>query len=125
MMKSGLLNLTIVIFLIALTACGSKDTQTTGSPSGSSDAPAQQLTLIATKFKFDQTEYRVKKGEPVKITLENKDGTHGVEIKEFHVSLTGGKSAVFTPDKAGKYDIVCSIFCGSGHANMKSTLIVE
>ncbi|CAN7329590.1 hypothetical protein [Paenibacillus sp. LjRoot56] len=128
--------------LIAITACGNKDSKTateatttpattttaTASPAATTKAAAggQEVVLKATNFQFDKTEYRIKKGESVTITLDNSQGIHGASIKEFSINLNNGnKSVTFTPDKAGSFPITCSIMCGSGHANMKTTLIVE
>lgn len=152
--------------IIAITACGNKDsktttatatpaattqatttpaasapattTQTTTTPAVSAPATAspaattkaatggQQVVLKATNFQFDKTEYHVKKGESVTITLDNSQGVHGAAIKEFNINLNNGnKTVTFTPDKAGSFPINCSVMCGSGHATMKTTLIVE
>jgi cytochrome c oxidase subunit 2 len=137
-----LLGLTLVF---ALAACGSKpDASASNAPAGTSAATstpaasagasaspsaggaAQAITLTATNFKYDQAEYKVKKGQPVTITLKDGEGMHGAAINEFKVNLKkDGESATFTPDKAGTYTIQCSVMCGTGHATMKSTLIVE
>jgi cytochrome c oxidase subunit 2 len=132
--------------LIAITACGNKDskttpaatTQATTAPAATTAATAstaattkaaaggQEVVLKATNFQFDKTEYRIKKGESVTITLDNSQGIHGASIKEFNINLNNGnKTVTFTPDKTGSFPITCSIMCGSGHANMKTTLIVE
>jgi cytochrome c oxidase subunit II len=77
-------------------------------------------------FTFGQAEYKVKAGEPVLLRLVNKSGVHGAEIKEFKVNLTNDhKEQEITFDKPGKYEIHCSIMCGTGHDTMKSVLIVE
>ncbi|MEK3725090.1 cupredoxin domain-containing protein [Paenibacillus sp. FSL H8-0034] len=133
MKKITVLALSICL-IFALAACGQKEAAkapdaTTGStPSASAPAAsgAQQVKLTASNFKFDQAEYKVKAGQDVAVTLENKEGMHGVSIDAFKVKLDGTtKTATFKPDKAGTYDIVCSIPCGSGHMTMKSKLIVE
>ncbi|NQX70698.1 cupredoxin domain-containing protein [Paenibacillus alba] len=128
-MKKLLVLLMGIALVLAIAACGSKDTKSAGStttPAASAAAGGQQVVLKATNFKFDQTEYRVKKGEPVTISLENAEGMHGASIKEFKINLDNSKkTATFTPDKAGSFPINCSIMCGTGHANMKTTLIVE
>jgi cytochrome c oxidase subunit 2 len=128
--------------ILGLAACGSKPdastpaatsaaTSTPAASSGASASPAadgsaQAITLTATNFKYDQAEYKVKKGQPVTITLKEGQGMHGAAITEFKVNLKkDGDSATFTPDKAGTYTIQCSVMCGTGHATMKSTLIVE
>ncbi|NOU99893.1 cupredoxin domain-containing protein [Paenibacillus planticolens] len=118
-----------VAIVIAITACGSKEAkpaETTAPAATTQAADGQNVALKATNFKFDQAEYRVKKGQPVTITLDNSQGVHGASIKEFNVKLdNSNKTFTFTPDKTGSFPITCSIMCGSGHANMKSTLIVE
>ncbi|PZE20394.1 cupredoxin domain-containing protein [Paenibacillus xerothermodurans] len=111
----------------AVSACGQKET---AAPANNSSAPAaaasNELKLTATNFKFDQAEYKVKKGEEIKVTLENKAGMHGIEIKGLGVKLDGNnKTGTFTANEEGTYDIICSIPCGQGHAAMKSKLIVE
>jgi cytochrome c oxidase subunit II len=117
-----------IALMIGLSACGSKDSATT--PAASTDAQtaanAQKLTITATNWKFDKTEYRVKKGQPVTVTLKNESGVHGVEFEKLGLKLDNKNSTkTFTPDKAGKYTIVCTIPCGTDHLKMKSTLIVE
>lgn len=129
-MKKLLVLLMGVAIVIAITACGSKESKPaeTTSPAATTQAAAggQNVILKATNFQYDQAEYRVKKGQPVTITLDNSQGVHGAAIKEFNVKLdNSNKTFTFTPDKAGSFPITCSIMCGNGHANMKSTLIVE
>lgn len=128
-MKKLLVLLMGVAIVIAITACGSKETKPaeTNTPAATTQADGgQNVVLKATNFKYDQAEYRVKKGQPVTITLDNSQGVHGASIKEFNVKLdNSNKTFTFTPDKTGSFPITCSIMCGSGHANMKTTLIVE
>lgn len=85
------------------------------------------VKLVATSdFKFDQPEYKVKAGDKVRMKLVNKSGLHGAEIKEMGINLHDGqmeKDVVF--EKPGKYEILCSVMCGTGHDDMKSVLIVE
>ncbi|MCS7460792.1 cupredoxin domain-containing protein [Paenibacillus doosanensis] len=117
--------------VFALSACGAKKEEaqapaSNGASQATSAAAGQEVKIVASNYQFDQAEYKVKKGENITVTLENKQGMHGVQIKEFNVSLDGSKkSATFKADKEGTYDIVCSVPCGSGHMSMKSKLIVE
>ncbi|RTE08708.1 cupredoxin domain-containing protein [Paenibacillus whitsoniae] len=125
-MKKALVLLMGIALAIALAACGNKEDKSAATPTAGAQASGQQVVLKATNFKFDQTEYRVKKGEPVTITLENSQGVHGAALKEFNVNLNNGnKTATFTPDKTGSFPITCSIMCGTGHADMKTVLVVE
>ncbi|HUC93302.1 MAG TPA: cytochrome C oxidase subunit II [Paenibacillus sp.] len=77
-------------------------------------------------FVFDQPEYRVKQGDMVRLVLKNKSGIHGLGIPDLGIDLKGDTlEQDVTFDKAGEYEIVCTVPCGVGHANMKSKLIVE
>src|ERR1700731_2913102 len=94
--------------IFALAACGSKpDTSASKAPAATSAATstpaasagasasaspaaggaAQAINLTATNFKFDQAEYKVKKGQPVTISLKEGEGMHGAAISEFKVNL--------------------------------------
>ena len=42
--------------------------------------PAAELVIEASRFKFDQPVYKIKKGEATKITLNSTDGIHGISI---------------------------------------------
>ncbi len=87
---------------------------------------ANTLKIVASNFQFDQAEYKVKKGEKLKVVLKNEQGVHGVEIPELGIKLEGSElSKEVTFDKPGTYELHCSVLCGEGHANMKSKLIVE
>ena len=70
-------------------ACGGDQKESQGG-SGISDtgvAPEAELVIKGTNFQFDQEEYRLKKGVPVKITYENEDGNHGVMIPALGLRL--------------------------------------
>ncbi|MCD1259317.1 cupredoxin domain-containing protein [Paenibacillus athensensis] len=112
----------------SLTACGgAKETSGAAATADAGAASgAQEITIKATNFQFDQKEYHVKKGQPVKLTLSISQGMHGVAIKDLDVKLEGNhKSVTFTPDKAGTFPLECSIMCGTGHGDMKAALVVE
>ncbi|NHN29288.1 cupredoxin domain-containing protein [Paenibacillus agricola] len=126
-----------ISLMFVMSACGQKAATpaTAPAPATTGSAPtaaapaasgAQQVKLVASNYKFDQAEYKVKAGQDVTVTLDNKEGMHGVAIDAFKVKLDGSnKTATFKADKPGTYDIVCSVPCGSGHMTMKSKLIVE
>ena len=124
MVKKWLAMFVSVLIIAVLGACGGGS-----SSKGAVDSnvtPTQEITIKATNFEFDQKEYRVKKGEPLKINFVNEQGNHGIEIKGLNVNLNGAKNnQVIIPEQAGEYDIICNIMCGSGHAAMVSKLIVE
>lgn len=61
-------------------------------------------------------------GKPVRVDLVSKDVLHGFYIPAFRVKrdvVPGMKNHVwFVAPKAGSYDIFCSVYCGTGHSAM-------
>ncbi|SDC38147.1 cytochrome c oxidase subunit 2 [Paenibacillus sp. UNCCL117] len=90
------------------------------------EAAGPTLKFVASNYKFDQAEYKVKAGEKMTVSLQNKEGLHAMEIVGTSVKLDNNtKSMEFTFDKPGEYEVHCSLPCGPGHAEMKTKLIVE
>jgi cytochrome c oxidase subunit 2 len=87
------------------------------------------INLEAYKYGFSPERIVVKKGEIVKLLATSRDIPHGVSIKEYGINerVEPGKvnNIEFIADKAGEFDILCSVYCGSGHHSMKAKLIVE
>src|SRR3989344_5824812 len=96
------------------------------------EAPAPEIktfTVIGKNFSFSPAEIKVKKGDTVKITLQNTGGTHDFVIDEFNVRtprIKNGETATveFVADKIGQFEYYCSV---TGHRamGMKGLLIVE
>lgn len=127
-MKKGIALLVSCMLLFVLAACGvdQKESQGDSAISDTGVAPEAELVIKGTNFQFDQEEYRLKKGVPVKITYENEDGNHGVMIPALGLQLDRkNNSTVVTPDETGEFEVSCSIMCGAGHSKMISKLIVE
>ena len=105
------------------------------SAAASMPRPAQSpeprvIELTARRFAFEPAEIEVAAGEPVVLEVKSADGVHGIEIKRFKVKREipqNGESVriTFTPNAAGRFPIVCSEYCGRGHADMKGTLVVR
>jgi len=90
------------------------------------EAEENEVQFILTNFQFDQPEYRVQAGETLKLTLINKQGTHGVFIEGTEINLDKSNPSVeFTFDAPGEYTMYCSVMCGPGHSDMVAKLIVE
>lgn len=95
-------------------------------------APADQARVVeisARRFQFTPSEVKLKKGEPVVLHLQSEDVTHGFFMKALGIDtiIERGKTTEvpLTPQAAGRYTVICDRFCGSGHGNMKLTLVVE
>jgi cytochrome c oxidase subunit 2 len=127
--KKMIVSVLTAAFAIALSACGSlgesQPTASVSAPAGTGSTASDELVIKASNYKFDQPEYHVAKGKTVKITLNNIQGYHGVSIKDLGIQLKNKESKIVTLDKAGTYEIVCSVVCGVGHRDMKAKLIVE
>lgn len=66
---------------------------------------------------------------PVHVRLRSKDVIHGFFIPAFRVKQDAvpgmTQNVVFTPTKAGNYDIACAELCGVGHYIMRGRIVVE
>jgi len=89
----------------------------TGTPETSTSGNADNLKLFkitAQNFSFDPKEIRVKKGDTVKITLNNVGGVHDWVIDEFNAKtpkIKDGETAdiQFVADKSGTFEYYCSV----------------
>ena len=89
----------------------------------------QVISITAKRFQFTPNEIKVKQGAPVKLELRSEDVAHGFYMKALGIDteIKPGKTTevAFTPKAAGRYTVICDHFCGSGHGNMKMTIVVE
>jgi cytochrome c oxidase subunit 2 len=88
------------------------------------------IEVLATRYSFEPALIEAVEGERLRILVKSGDGLHGFEIKKFKVSKEiprGGEPVVieFTAGEAGTFPILCSVFCGDGHGDMKGALIVS
>ncbi len=91
--------------------------------------PAERVIHItAKKFEFSPDSITLKKGEPVVFEISSADRKHGFSLRAFGIRsdvLPGKVSRVrFTPDKTGKFNFSCDVFCGEGHEEMTGTVVV-
>ncbi len=82
----------------------------TPTPSG----PVKEFTVNGSSFKFSPATISVKKGDVVKITFKDEDGTHNLVVDGYNVktnTLQGGSSEIitFAADKIGTFDYYCSV----------------
>lgn len=87
---------------------------------------ANELRITGKNFEFNQKEYTVPAGTPIKISYRNDvgGGIHGMAIEGTDIDLKNNETAEFTFEP-GTYKLYCSIMCGLGHDDMYSTIIVE
>lgn len=124
-MKKGiaLITLVAIVIVVGVIYSMSSTPKATGFVTGGVVDNAHVITISASRFQYDPGTITVKKGEVVRIIIDNKDTPHGIVIPGLGVS--GIDSVEFTADKAGTYEFKCPTMCGSGHRDMKGTLVVE
>lgn len=92
-------------------------------------AKFKDIKLESFQFEFSPNTITVKKGDIARIFATSRDVTHGIYIKEYDINshVSKGKDAKieFMADKAGSFDIICHVYCGKGHHDMKAKLIVK
>ncbi|HJY85524.1 MAG TPA: cupredoxin domain-containing protein [Candidatus Acidoferrales bacterium] len=109
-------------FLIAMSAF------TTRFRTAGAETP-RMVTISAKRFEFSPNQITLKKGEPVTLQLTAEDVKHGFLQKTLKIDadIVPGKTTevTFTPQMTGTFTTICDNFCGSGHGNMKMTILVE
>ncbi len=92
-------------------------------------APIVEIKITAKKFTFEPNKISVRKGDTVRLLVTSTDVDHGIGISEYGIDRKVKKGATevieFVADKEGKFDFVCSIFCGDGHPEMVGELVVN
>ncbi|MEF2243476.1 MULTISPECIES: cytochrome C oxidase subunit II [unclassified Paenibacillus] len=120
--------------VLVLAACGSNDkggNSDNGSTPSNSAAPSENtaaeggVTIVASNWKFDKAEYKIKAGESIDMTVDSAEGIHGIKILKTDVNIENKQTVAVKIDEPGTYDIICNIPCGAGHAKMKAKLVVE
>ena len=87
------------------------------------------IFMIAEQGKFDPVTIVVNKGDTVNLSIQSIDVDHGIAIPEFGVNkeIKAGETVEVESmaDKSGIFPFFCNVYCGSGHEDMKGTLIVK
>jgi cytochrome c oxidase subunit 2 len=96
---------------------------------GDHGGESRAIVITAKRFEFVPSTITLKKGETVKLFVTSEDVTHGFFLRPLKIDtdLIPGETQqiTVTPQSAGTFTAVCHHFCGSGHGNMKLTVVVE
>jgi cytochrome c oxidase subunit 2 len=94
-----------------------------------SDPTEHVVQITAKRFEYSPATITVKKGEPVVLELVSLDRVHGFDLPDFKlrtdVKPEQSVRLRFVPDKAGRFEFHCDVFCGAGHEDMTGELVVE
>jgi cytochrome c oxidase subunit 2 len=117
---------TVLALVIVLAACGGNNNadQPAEQAPATATGEVQEVVINATNWEFSPNVIEVKKGTTVKLTLENTDGFHGIAIPELGIEVKGGETVEFVAGEAGEFKFMCSVLCGTGHAQMTGELVV-
>ena len=92
----------------------------------------REFIMTAKQWEFVPNTIEVNKGDRVRLKITSIDVKHGIAIPDFgidNVVLNPGKTETveFTADKTGTFSpgMICTVYCGEGHAGMKGTIIVK
>ena len=100
------------------------------------EEPEQEITpsvkefdIIARKWDFEPSTLTVNEGDTVLLHIQSLDIAHGFRLSAFSVSkyLSPGQTidVEFVADQKGTFQFACTVYCGSGHNNMKGQFIVK
>ena len=89
--------------------------------------PVHEVQVVAKQFAFEPAVIQVTAGEAVRLVIRSADRVHGFSIRDLNIDVeiprSGNVVVEFIAPRAGRYDIACSEFCGSGHGQMKAALV--
>ena len=89
----------------------------------------KEFSIVARKWKFEPSVIKVKVGDKVRLRVKSIDVDHGFLLPDFKVNMTLQPNRLLTTEfvanRKGEFVFSCSVYCGSGHGDMKGTLIVE
>lgn len=93
------------------------------------DGPVREIDVTTSQFAYDPPEIRLRQGERVRLVVRSADVTHGFAVLEWNINrqVLPGQPLVLDlkPDRPGRYQIICTVFCGTGHGDHKGTIVVE
>lgn len=88
----------------------------------------REVKVEAFRYGYKPDPIIVKKGEKVRLIASSADVEHGLGSKDLGIDLKLSpgeeKTAEFTPEKAGEFEIRCTVYCGPGHKDMHGAVRV-
>ena len=121
--------LVLVFCLIAVAACTQQNNSEPIKEKSSQTGQVKEFKMTAKQFAFEPEIIEANKGDKVRLIVTSVDVPHGLSIPEYGINerLNPGEYVTieFIADKEGSFTSFCSVFCGSGHSNMKGKIIVK
>ena len=85
--------------------------------------PVREINVKAFQFGYEPNVINARKGEKIKINIDNIDVLHGIRIPD--LGLSGNEVLEFTANQTGEFTWYCANACGGGHQSMQGKLIIE
>lgn len=83
------------------------------------------ITVDAKRWAYSPNVITVKKGEKVKLKINNVDTDHNAKFETMKTTTDKDGYIILDTSTAGTFIFKCADFCGEGHRDMKGTVIVE
>lgn len=94
-----------------------------------SPRPSRTIVITAKSWAFEPAEIRITKDETVTLEVTSVDVAHGFFIPALGINeqLEPGTTVrvELQPKEAGTFPMICNVYCGAGHRDMRGTIIVE
>ncbi len=104
------------------------DKSLSDEPSGVIKDGERVIEVRARQFEFDPNSIVVRKGETVRLEITSEDVTHGFNLEGHDIDRelkpNQTETITFVPEKSGRFQFRCSVYCGRGHTDMNGELIV-
>jgi len=133
-MKRSLSFVGTLALAATLAACGPVDDieqvpEDVQPPAAEEDvSEARVIEVTAKNWDFIPDVITAKKGERVTIKLIGESGTHGFSVSQLGISesISPGETKMIElpTDKAGIFNLQCSIPCGFGHGDMTGKIVI-
>jgi len=126
-MKSKYIGVIVILFFVSFLVAGCSLTgsavQKENKNSPEKEAAVTEINIKAFSYGYNPDVINVKKGEKVRIVVDNTDFSHGIRIPDLNVK--GIDQVEFTADREGEFTWHCASYCGEGHKRMSGRIIVQ
>ena len=90
---------------------------------GRQSKEVKEFKIRAFKYGFEPNDILIKKGDKIKIIINNSDILHGIYIPD--LEIRGNDMVEFIASKQGQFIWYCNNYCGEGHGRMQGKLTIE
>jgi cytochrome c oxidase subunit II len=114
---------------IVLVLAGRGSAPSAAQSAGMAEPRLVEFEVVARQFEFAPSRLEVTQGDRVRILVHSADKNHGFAIRKLKIDkllpATGKIMTIeFEAKEAGTFEIACSESCGTGHKEMKGSLVV-